>query len=182
MRFAARRGAGVSSPGDYGCVPLPITRETWRRLCPLALTPGCSLFPIVPPARRVSRPHTSSKLATASGALRVDERCAGVLQRDGSSNTSQYAVLHMEWQTGIHASNRRIGCGQEGGWSGGGSRQWKFRVLYTTRYSTHYRMLGRFRRDQGTVLADLVLSSTTIRCIRLHGISIQLCICTCMYI
>lgn len=27
--------------------------------------------------------------------------------RDGSSNTSQYAVLHVEWQTGIHASNRR---------------------------------------------------------------------------
>jgi hypothetical protein len=59
-------------------------------------------------AHRVAmRPHTSSKLATASGALRADERCAGVLPRDGSSNTSQYAVLHVEWQTGIHASNRR---------------------------------------------------------------------------
>lgn len=79
----------------------------------LALTPGCSLFPAPyrPRARRVSRPRTprAPKLATASGALRVDERCAGVLRRDGSSNTSQYAVLHVEWQTGIHASNRRAG-------------------------------------------------------------------------
>lgn len=111
MWFAARRGAGVSAPGgDYGCVPLPITRETWNRLCP---RPYARLLPFPgPPARRVSRPHTSSKLATPSGALRVDERCAGVLRRDGSSNTSQYAVLHVEWQTGIHASNRRAESGQ----------------------------------------------------------------------
>lgn len=105
--------------------------------------------------------HTSPKLATASGALRVDERCAGVLWRDGSSNTSQYAVLHVEWQTGIHASNRRQWwpgwwTSRRGVGEGGGSaRGWKFRVLCTTRYVTaHYRMLGRIRRGQRTVLAD----------------------------
>lgn len=48
------------------------------------------------------------------------------------------------------------GAGRNGGMDGqeGEERGWKFRVLYTTRYCTHYGMLGRFRRGQRTVLAD----------------------------
>lgn len=106
----------------------PRTRGLWMRstsdnarnveaLCSLALRPTAPFsrpfrLPRTPCAARSAAAHLSSKLATASGALRVDERCAGVLRRDGSSNTSQYAVLHVEWQTGIHASNLRERSGR----------------------------------------------------------------------
>lgn len=179
MRFAARRGAGVLAPRGLWMRSTSDNARNVEALCSLSLsrpTTGCSLFPTVPafvlPPRAVrsAAAHLSSKLATASGALRVDERCAGVLRRDGSSNTSQYAVLHVEWQTGIHASNlrERSGRGRSDVVDRKGGGEWKFRLRYTTRYCTHYRMLGRVRpsvvvRENGSCRS--ALRGTTIRCI-----------------
>lgn len=101
----------------------------------------------------------------------MDERCAGVLRRDGSSNTSQYAVLHVEWQTGIHASNRRA---ERAGrntrrWSGGEEERvggWvevscalHDTFLHTLPYA---RSLPSWS-ENGSCRS--VLSGTTIRCI-----------------
>lgn len=73
---------------NYGCVPLPATRETRKRdarppsgfhLGPIPWFPRCG---------------TSLAVEVGNGiwSVKANERCAGVLRHDGSPNTSQYAV------------------------------------------------------------------------------------------
>lgn len=155
MRFAARRGAGVSAPGDYGCVPLPITRETWRRLCP---RPYARLLPFpdrpAPRAPRFVPAHlveVGNSIWSVKGGWAMC-RCLAAWWIVQYQPICSIARGVANWYPCIKSAGReRVGrrYGQEGE-----ERGWKFGVLYTTRYRTHYRMPGRFRRGQRTVLAD----------------------------
>ena len=157
MRFVARRGAraGVSAPGDYGCVPLPITRETWRRLClrPYARLPPFSRT-IRPRAPRFAPAHlveVGNSIWSVKGGWAMC-RCLATWWIVQYQPICSIARGVANWYPCIKSAGRERPERRNG--QEGEEREWKFGVPYTTRYRTYYHMLGRFHRGQRTVLAD----------------------------